>query len=293
MEKQDASTLAHPYFDDPFKNYWYDEQLVAYIKQVMAVFSGMYVKIGKNANNDSRLVEVPVRYSGVDRVVESIIAGNTTNKPLRLPIFSVKLADLQPAPERYKGVGTSDRMTYLPRGESLPDGVKVMYRRTALPYKLAFELNIFTSNDLQKFQILEQILTVFNPSIQIQTSDEPFDGGKITVLTLENIAFEENYPSNNDKKTNITSMVFSTYAWLQVPINFRDNFVKSIHIRLNALTANKDFDAALDSDIQDSISTLRSKIDVDDFQYLNTQVEGTTNNPIPSKSDCDGPDCDS
>jgi len=241
-----------PYFDEAFKDFWYDAQLVNYITQFMAVFSGMYVQIGKGAyNSEPELIEVPIRYAGVDRVVDSILSGGTQNKPLRLPMFSCKLADIQPAPERAKGIATINRRSFLPRGEALPDGVKVMYRRTPQAYKVAFELNIFTSNYMQKFQILEQILTLFDPSLQIQTSDDPFDGGKITVLTMENIGFEENYPAGNDRKVNISSIVFSCYAWLQVPIDFKTNFVKSIHIRLQTMQNNQSIADAIASEIID------------------------------------------
>jgi hypothetical protein len=254
-----------PYFDDAFKNFWYDEQLVSYITQFMAVFGVFNVKIGQNDfDNQNNFIEVPIRYGGVDRVVDSIIAGQTQNSPLRLPMFSCKLADIQPAPERRKGTATVSRRSFLPRGAALPDGVKVMYRRTPQPYKLAFELNIFTSNDMQKFQIFEQILTAFDPSLQIQTSDDPFDGGKITVLTLENIGFEENYPAGNDRKINMSSMVFSCYAWLQVPIDFKDNFIKSIHVRLDILQNNKSLlDAIQEGIIDPSQSIDITIVDVD------------------------------
>lgn len=254
-----------PYYDNTFKNFWYDDQLVSYITQFMAVFGVISVKIGTNDyTNQNPFVEVPIRYGGVDRVVDSIIAGQTQNTPLRLPMFSCKLADIQPAPERRKGTATVSRRSFLPRGAALPDGVQVVYRRTPQPYKIAFELNIFTSNDMQKFQIFEQILTAFDPSLQIQTSDEPFDGGKITVLTLESIGFEENYPAGNDRKINMSSMVFSCYAWLQVPVDFKDNFIKSIHVRLQTLETNKSLSDAIQSGIVDPTqSTEYTVVDVD------------------------------
>lgn len=241
-----------PYFDQAFKNFWYDKQLVSYITQFMAVFSDIYVQIGKNDNNSQTdLVKVPIRYGGADRVVDAIIAGNTQNKPLRLPMFAARLVDIQPAPERAKGLGTHDRHAYLPRGAALPDGVKVVKRRTPIPYRMAFELSIFTSNEMQKFQILEQIFTVFDPSIQIQTSDDPFDGGKITVLELKNVAFEEQYPAGTTKKQVITSMVFETYGWLQVPLNFKENFIKSIHLRMNVLEQDETIADAVYEQVSD------------------------------------------
>ena len=43
---------------------------------------------------------------------------------------------------------------------------------------------------MQKFQILEQILNIILiHHYRFKTSDDPFDGGKITVLTMENIGF--------------------------------------------------------------------------------------------------------
>lgn len=256
----------NPYFDDAFKNFWYDEQLASYITQFMAVFSSMYVRIGKNdLNSQSNLIPIPIRYGGVDRVVEGIISGNTQNKNLRLPIFSVKLADVQLAPERAKGRGTTERKPFLPRGESLPDGIKIMQRRTPVPYKLFFELNVFTSNDLQKFQIMEQILSVFDPSIQIQTSDDPFDGGKISVLELESIGFEENYPSDTGKKVNVSSLIFSTVGWLQIPMNFKENFIKSIQLKLQAFDKEKDYSTAIENELEnpESVDGYETIIDVD------------------------------
>lgn len=260
-----------PFVDDAFKNFWYDKQLVTYITQFMAVFSDMYIQIGKNDfNSQTNLVKVPIRYGGADRVVDAIIAGNTQNKPLRLPIFAARLIDVQPAPERYKGLGTHDRYAYLPRGAALPDGVKVVRRRTPIPYRMAFELSIFTSNELQKFQILEQIFTVFDPSIQIQTSDAPFDGGKITVLELKNVAFDESYPAGTEKKYLITSMVFETFGWLQVPLNFKENFIKSIHLRMNVLNQDETItDAVYNSMTNPNITgDFELVIDVDDKEQF-------------------------
>lgn len=241
-----------PYFDEAYKNFWYDEQFVTYITNFMAVFSEFHVSIGKNDfNSETNLVKVPVRYGGVDRVVESIISGNTQNAPLRLPLFSVKLADVQMAQERAKGTGTEERKVVLPRGQSMPDGMLVMRRRTPVPYKLFFELNVFTSNELHKFQIMEQILSTFDPSMQVQSSDDPFDGGKINIIQLENINFEENYPSGVDKKVVQFSLIFSTYGWLQVPINFKQDYIKKIQLKIQKLSQDTSFLDIIDSEIND------------------------------------------
>jgi len=260
-----------PYFDQPFANFWYDEQFVTYITNTMAVFSELYVKIGKNDfDSQSSLVKVPVRYGGADRVVDAIIAGNTQNVPLRLPVISIKLADVQPDRSRAKGTGTTERRVFKTRGGSLPDDLTVMHRRTANPYEFFFEVNFFVSNELQKFQLQEQILTIFDPSIQIQTSDDPFDGTKIYNLDLVSVNFEENYPAGTDKKIIQFSMIMSAHGWLQVPLDFRLDYIKRVMLKVTKLDQNDSYFEQIEAEInrpadEDGYETI---IDVDKMDDL-------------------------
>lgn len=261
------SKLPKPFFDKAFEHFWYDEQCVNYITQFMAVFAGMYIKVGKNDYcSETDLVEVPIRYSGGDRIVDAILADNTQNVPLSLPMFSARLAEIQQEPGRAKGTGTIFRKSILPLGQSLPDGVRVVSSVTPYPYSLVFELSLFTSNDLQKFQIMEQILSLFNPSIQIQTSDATFDGAKFSNLTLSTISFDDNYPAGTSRRFNMSTMIFVMDAWMYTPINFRDNFIKSIHLKLSNVNSNATYDDILSGNIfAEQIADYTTSVDDMDF----------------------------
>lgn len=229
-----------PYFDEPFKDYWYDEQLKRYILQFMAIFDSMKIAIGKNDfNSQTNLIKVPIRYAGVDRVVDAILAGNTQNKPPRFPLFAAKLLNITKAPDAQKGTGAISTRVYLPKGGTFPDNLKVVRRRVPTPYRLDFELNLFTTNEDQRFQITEQILSIFDPLIQIQTSDNAFDWSKITELYLDDVGFDDNYPSAQDKRFIVTNFKFYTIGWLSLPENYKSDFIKSIYLKLSTIDYGK------------------------------------------------------
>ena len=66
------------------EGFYYNGQLVRYINQFMAVFTGLQVQIGKRNDQEERLIPVDIHYAHMDRVVASILADNTQNKPLKI-----------------------------------------------------------------------------------------------------------------------------------------------------------------------------------------------------------------
>ena len=140
-----------------FRSYYYDYQLKRYLVQFMAIFAGMQVEFGATETRDAALVQVPIAAASKDRVVASIKAGNTQNKPLRLPMMSVYMSNIELAPERRKGVGAQRRQTFMPTGGLFPDDFKVVKQRMPVPYNTTMDLHIFTSNQEQKNQIIEKI----------------------------------------------------------------------------------------------------------------------------------------
>ena len=42
-------------------------------------------------------------------------------------------------------------------------------------YQAQFELNMYVSSQEQHYELLEQILVLFDPTLELWTSDEPFD----------------------------------------------------------------------------------------------------------------------
>lgn len=217
--------------------YWYDYQLKRYVTQFAAIFGGLKVMTGRRANRDAELIDVPIIIAPRDRVAVSAASGFTQNKMLRIPMMSVDLSDIDMAPDMRKGTNIESREVFVPYGEPIQNAVTV-YNRMATPFKLKMELSIYVSNKDQQFQILEQILPIFDPTLQIQTSDALLDKGSIVNIELLDISSEENFPPGTDSSVMMTVLSFQIDAYLSIPGDVKKNVVNKIIARIQAVNGS-------------------------------------------------------
>jgi hypothetical protein len=231
--------------------YYYDAQIVRYLNQFMAVFEGLQVQIGKWGTNDERLIPVDMRYAHPDKVVASIVAENTQNKPVRLPAISAYIGGFELAMNRARGVGTERRNTYVPVGGLVPNDMKVIHQRMPVPYNLTVDLHIYASNTNQQFQILEQVLQLFDPSLTLQTSDAPFDWTRLTQINLMSVSIDNNFPIGVDRRIVQSKLSFEMPIELSTPADVRADFVQKVYMRVGlasmAAVDNYDIIAELDA----------------------------------------------
>lgn len=243
--------------------FYYDGQLTRYVNQFMAIFQGLQVQVGKWNNEDIRLVPVDVHYGHMDRVVASLMADNVQNKPLKLPTMSVYMSGLNIAMNRARGVGQQRRSAYVPVGGLVPDDIEVVHQRMPVPYNLSFDLNIFVSNTNQHFQIMEQILPLFDPSLTIQTSDAVFDWTRMTKVELKDIMLNTNFPIGTDKRIIQSKIVFEMQIEIDTPAEVRKDIIERIYLRIGSVT-----------DRLDNEYTILEDLDAQGLQYeLNASDE--------------------
>jgi len=216
-------------------NYYYDEQLRSFLKQFCAVFSGLTVKTGKGETGEIEELSVPTVVGSRDRVVAAIAGGNTQNRVFPIPAMSAWMSGLEMAPERRKGVGQERVKVFMPTGGVYPDDLRSVTRIMPIPYNMMIELSVYASNTLQMHQILEQILILFDPILQIQTNDKPFDWTRLTYVELQGINNEENYPSGTEKRILTWSFNFFIPIWLSPPMAIKDELVRKIRLTLGDL----------------------------------------------------------
>lgn len=218
-------------------DYWYDEQIKRYVNQFCAIFQGMYVKVGKTASRDEAMISVPIVMGSQDRVAAAAATGHTQNRQIRLPMMSVYIPNYAIAMDRMKGTKFVSREVYVPIGD-LPQNGQVVYQRRAVPYDLTMDLSIFTSNKDQQFQILEQIFMIFDPSLQIQTSDGYFDASKIVTVDLVSVSNEENFPPGTEQSNLVITITFKVDAYITTPADIRTNIITKIINRISAINDN-------------------------------------------------------
>lgn len=222
------------------ETYWYESQIKNHIIQFLAIFSELKVSVGVGkVTKEGDLAEVKVAYGSRDRVVNAIFADNTQNKPIRLPMISGYMIGLELDPSLRKGVGTEFRYTNLPRGGNINTDVRTVQEVMAIPYRVRMEASIYCSNTEQSLQILEQIMTMFDPQLQIQTSDNRYDNSRITTVELESISPEESYPAGTNNRVLIHTLIFNFPIYLRRPKNIINNVIKRIFVKIDSI--NQEF----------------------------------------------------
>lgn len=217
--------------------YYYNRQLTNYILQFMAIFSGLQVQVGKWNGADEQLISVPIHYGDQDRVVAAILADNTQNKPIKLPAMSAYMRGFEIARDRMHGTGVERRNTYVPVGGLVPNDIQVIHQRTPTPYDMDVELSIWASNSDQHFQILEQIMPLFDPQLNIQTSDSVFDMARLTSVELvSGPMMDANYPAGPERRFAKSTLVFRLPIWISTPAEVKADFVERIYMRIGAVS---------------------------------------------------------
>lgn len=217
------------------REYYYNEQLKNYLLQFMAIFAGMKVQVGWNEDKEPRVISIPVISASRDRVAGAIKGDNTQNKPIRLPTMSAWINTISMSPELRKGIPTVRKKTYMPTGGLFPDDIRVVEQKMPVPYRISFELGVWASNQDQHFQIIEQIMMLFNPLINLQTSDELFDSTKITTVELTGIQLNENVPAGTERRLIQSTLTFEAPIWISAPTEVHNRYIRDIYIRVGAV----------------------------------------------------------
>lgn len=218
-------------------NYFYDQQLNSYLRQFAAIFYGLKVQTGIGECNVPEYISVPIVIGHKDRVVAALMAGNTQNRVFSLPTMSFNLTGLAIANDRRRPTGLLDQRVTMRAGGVFPDDLTVVKRAVPVPYDATISLSIWASNTDQMHQIMEQILVLFNPDIQIQKSDGEFDWTRLTRVELQDIANESNMPSDTDRRIVLWTFTFLLPIYLGIPLGIKDDLVRKIIIQIGDIDA--------------------------------------------------------
>ena len=163
-------------------DYWYDQQIRRYILQFIRIFDNFSIKVGKKDNSDSEsFIRVPVRYADMSRMVAHLQRHNSENVMSSAPFMSVYIANLQLARDRLQDPRLVDKVQVQERKYDTAStsylheigNTYTVERFMPVPYNLNMAIDIWCSNTDQKMQLLEQILTLFNPAVELQSNDNP------------------------------------------------------------------------------------------------------------------------
>lgn len=217
--------------------YFYGEQIRTVINQFAQVFAEMYVTIGTNDNeSENNYVRIPIIYGSPDKVVTAIKNEHTQNKMLRLPLFSIMLDGITIPLDRKSGTNTEYRRTVFPVGGDIKTDTRGLYRSKALPYTFQISVAAYASNSDQMFQITEQLLLLFDPLLQFQTSDSPYDWVKIIDAEMISVDINDNRNPDTDGRILQTTFGFNVLGYISPPADLKNNIIQKINLRIAAIS---------------------------------------------------------
>lgn len=205
--------------------HFYDGQLRRYITQVVRLLSNFVVKY-----SDGTLVRVPVMYGDQDRQAASIINQNSENAVASAPRIAVYVGDLDLARDRLGDATYIGKMHIRERAvnedtgmyEYTQGGQYTVERLMPTPFDLTLKVDIWSTSTDQKLQVLEQMLTLFNPSLEIQTTDNYIDWTSLSVVELGDVVFSSrSVPVGTNISIDIATLTLKTPVWLSPPVKVK------------------------------------------------------------------------
>jgi hypothetical protein len=226
--------------------YWYDGQIRRYLLQLIRVFS--HFEVAELTDTGIRYNRVPCKYANASRMVSQIIRGNSENVLNSTPMMTVGISGLSMARNRTQDPFYEDRRQVAEREWSQEEGVYTseqgnlytLERYMPVPYTLSIQVDIWTTNIDSKLQLLEQLLVIFNPSIQLQSNDNPLDWSNVFEVEMTNINFSSR-SVGSDEGLEISTLSFDVPIWISPPAKVtRQKIIQRIIANIHSLELSDD-----------------------------------------------------
>jgi hypothetical protein len=207
--------------------FFYDEQIRRFLLQFARIFSNFEVEYGRNEEGTAHtLIRVPVRYGDSTRQVSTVMQNNSPNFLPSTPLMTFYITALdydRPRVQEPNFVGKMNvRQRYYDNAtdtyETTQGNAFTIERLMPVPYSLTINLDIWTSNTNQKFQLLEQIIPLFNPALEIQSTDNFIDWTSLSVVELSSSKWSSRtIPSGTEDPIDVATLTFKIPIWITSP----------------------------------------------------------------------------
>jgi hypothetical protein len=177
-------------------------------------------------DSKGRTVQIPVRFGDMNRQVAQILNKNSENVIQSAPFIACYIKGLDFARDRLQDPTFVSKINIRERAYD-EDGQEYLNTQGAnytierlmpTPFNLQFTTDIWTTNVDQKLQILEQLLVLFNPSMEIQTNSNYIDWTSLSLVELTGLTYSSrSVPQGLEQDIDIATLNFTTPIWLTTP----------------------------------------------------------------------------
>lgn len=259
--------------------FFYDKQIRRWIQQIIAVFSHFEVQIGVDPTGAPTYRRVPVRYGDVSRMVAAIIKENSENKMNTVPIMTVTITGLKYDRDRLQNPTHVNKLHIRERKYNEETDTYSIYQGNAVtverlmpaPYELTFNLDMWTSNTEQKLQLLEQILPLFNPDLELQSTDNFVDWTSLSYITLEDQTWtSRTVPQGTEDQIDVATLTFKLPIWLSLPAK-----VKKLGVIQTIIASLYDAQGEVNEDVLTTANLFKNRMYITPMGYNLLLLNGT------------------
>lgn len=188
---------------------------------------------------------MPARYGDMSRQVGHILKENSENTLNTVPFISCYINSLEMNPDlrRYPQFEETLQVIEKKFDEAIHDYVDEpgnsydVTRYQPVPYMLRMNVDVWTSNTDQKFQLLEQILVLFNPGINLHRNQNALDWSSLTYCELTSTTWSSrSLPGGADTVIDVATLQFDIPIYINPPVRVqRMNIIQTILTQVHTL----------------------------------------------------------
>lgn len=233
----------------------YDEQVRRFLLQFARMFSNYTVEGGIDDAGNVTYVRVPIRYGDASRQAAVILQENSRNNIPCAPQMSFYIKSLEYNRDMIQNPTHVDKRYVRQREwdegsqtyEETQGNAFNVERPMPVPHMLTLQLDIWTTNTNQKLQLYEQITTLFNPSLEIQSTDNYLDWTSLSVVERKSETWTSRSVPNGENEIDIMTFTFDIPIWISPPARVTKEGV--VHqVIASIYDTNGNYVDAIDSD---------------------------------------------
>ena len=203
--------------------FFYDNQIRRFLVQFARIFSNWQVTKGKDPAGNDILVRVPVMYGDSSRMAATQIAGNSASSLPSAPLITYYISGLEYDQRRTQDPYFIDKMavrqrTWNPQTQSYEQTQGQAFtveRVMPVPYTLRITVEFWTTNYQQKLELIEQLGVLFNPSMEIQSTDNFIDWTSLSVVYQDGLTFSSrSIPQGTGNPIDVMTWKFYMPIWI-------------------------------------------------------------------------------
>jgi hypothetical protein len=237
------------------QSFFYDAQIERFLAQFIRLISGFQVEFGNNT-----LQRVPVYWGDGSRQVQSIISQNSGSILPTVPAMTVYISGMSYDRARVQEPNFIGKMHIRQKYynedtqefENRQGNAFTIERTMPVPYDMELKLDIWTSNHKQKLQLFEQLVGLFNPALEIQSTDNYIDWASLSVIYLDAVNWSSrSVPIGTENPIDVMTLTFSLPIWVSAPAK-----VKKLGVIQKIIASIYDSDGNLADDILDETNLI-------------------------------------